>query len=133
MRITIDNFVVCGGDVTGEYPEAFAVNDEEILQIAQYLRASASVPIERGNTLVTVSFRITREHGTALLASEYALTHAASIPKTGTVIFQCEGPGIRKYKFTNGKIKSHKCEPIIGVTTIHNYVIQGGGFTTDLK
>jgi len=132
MRITIGTFVVCEGNNKGEYPEAFAVDGEEIVQVAQYLRATASVPIARGNTLLTVSFKITREHADARSAAEYALVHHASIPKLGDVVFQCETPGVRKYKLTSGVLKSHKCDPMIGCTTIHSYVIQGGGFTTDI-
>jgi len=132
MRITIGTFVLCEGNAKGEYPKDFTVDDEEILQIAQYLRAAASVPLERGNTLTTISFKLEREHADARAAAEYALLHAASIPKTGNVVFQCEGPGVSKIKLVNGKFKHRKVEAIIGCTTVHSYVFQGGGFTTDI-
>jgi hypothetical protein len=131
MRITIGNFVLCGGQTDDQYPEGVTLEGARVIQIAQRLRAASARPIDRGNKTVQVSFQVTREHETHRAACEYAIQHDTELPSSGLVAFQLEEPtGSSIVYLINGRLQRHVVSPIIGVSTVHAYTLVGGGWTS---
>lgn len=130
MKLYIGTFAIV--DTVETEPDRFSLNGQENVQIAQYLRATRSVPLARGNTVTTIGFGVTRSHASYRAAMQYACTHHAALPKTGAVKFIFDdASGINILWLTDGKLASHIVDPVVGVSTYHRYTLVGGDFTTD--
>lgn len=130
MRITIGNFVLCGGTETNQFPEQFSVDGSQILDVQQALRAKAVRVVDRGNTTTSISFAVTREHASYLAACAFAMAHHHEIPKSGVVALVCQTPGAQTYYLQDGRLQSTRCSPIVGVSTVHAYTLIGGAVST---
>lgn len=132
MRIMIQTssgeFDLCKGIAEDEHTQDLRINGKELLQVAQFLRATRGKAFPRGNTTTTVTFTVTREHADGRTCEEFIMAHHAAIPKAGDVLFIAEGSGQSRYKLSDAGLDSH--EPVqIGVASIHRYVFIGGDFT----
>lgn len=127
MKILIGKFILCGGVSENEHQENISFSDRQLIQIREYLRGKAAAPADRGNSLITYTFTVTRQHDDLQVAEEYILLHSAAIPRTGDVLFECEGMTgeKRQLKLTDGVRTEHHAIQI-GVSTIHTYTLQGG-------
>lgn len=125
MRIRIADFLLAGDSELA--PDSLTIDAERQVQIVQRLRALASKPIARANTLTTISFTVTREHDHVRAAETYLLKHEADIPATGQVTFECEGDdGVEsRFAFDAAELKTTSARQI-GVSTLHSYTLIGG-------
>jgi hypothetical protein len=103
------------------------IGGKELVQSAQFLRASKGKSFARGNTSTDVSFQITREHATAQACEEFILEHHSSIPKTGNILFIAEGVTQRRYKLSDACFEDVSHDQT-GVSSIHTYRFSGGDF-----
>lgn len=125
MRITVGNFVLCGGERASERLEAFALDGQRLLQEEELVGAAEEGCFDRGNSRRAISFRVTREHDTFLDSEDYALEHDEGIPDGDQVVeYQAEG-STRRSLFQRGHVERHRVE-VTGVTTFHTYTIVGG-------
>ena len=127
MKISIGKFILCGGVSANEHQEDISFSDRQLVQVCEYLRGTAAAPIDRGNSLITYTFTVTREHANLLVAEEYILIHSRDIPRTGDVVFEAESMtgATKQLTLTDGVRAQHQARQI-GVSTIHTYTLQGG-------
>ena len=131
MRITIDNVVLCEGDVSGQYPENLTIDGMRNIQPAQFLRAVNGKPIGRGNRTTRISFAITREHATHHAAVIWAIEHETALPENGLVEILLQGGGTTRLYLHDGQLESHRVTPIIGCATVHQYTLVGGALNKE--
>lgn len=129
MKIEIGTTVLCAGVAGAEYLEDFAIDGEEVVQMATFLRAAAGKALARGNTTTSISFSVSKEHANFETAEGYLCKMQADIPKTGDVVFTTEAAATpsEKYKLSDATIKRASRRQI-GVSTRCSYLIQGGDF-----
>ena len=133
MRITIGDFELCGGRDRAEFPDSFAGGGEILIQNRQFLRAAAQKPLARGNAATDFAFTVEREYPTHVIACrEAVLHHARLIGYAGTLKIEFQDDsGIAVVYLSDGVVRSHRWDPIIGVYVRHRYVCHGGLFSID--
>ncbi len=129
MKIKIGDFWLAeAGELS---PDELVINARRVVQIAEYLRASAAKPIPRKNTVTTISFSVSRTHTSVRIAEGYMLQHEVNIPDDGILTFISQDPGAGEstYYFDYAAIEATQGRQI-GVSTFHSYTIIGGRITT---
>ncbi len=129
MKIKINEFWLCeDGELA---PNSLHVNGRRQIQIAQFLRAAAGKPLNRKNTITTVTFGVVREHTSARVAEGYMLQHEAEIPEDGIVTFFCpdENEAEDVFYFDYGLLETTDADQV-GSSTEHSYSLIGGRVTT---
>ena len=129
MKIKINEFWLCEDGQLA--PNSLRINGRRQIQIAQFLRAAVGKPLNRKNTITTISFSVVREHASARVAEGYMLQHEAEIPEDGIVTFFCpdENEAEDIFFFDAGVLDTTEASQI-GVSTEHSYTLIGGRVTT---
>ena len=125
MKILLDHFsLAAGGD---ESPENLRVNGKRQVQTAGFLRAASAGVYARGERVNTISFAITREHGSYGAAESFLFSHAATLPASGTFIALCEDAGGAQVRYVAHASAVTADEGTQrGVTTTHVYTLVCG-------
>jgi len=128
MKIKIGEFWLCEDGQLA--PNSLRINGRRQVQIAQFLRASAARPLNRMNTVTTLSFSVVREHDSTRAAEEYMLQHEVAIPAAGSVTFICqdEHGAESLFYFDAGVLETTEASQV-GVSTEHAYALLGGRVT----
>lgn len=87
--------IVIGGSYTliaggAESPEDQEVNAQELLQVAEALRAVSAKAYNRGNLVRTHTFQITREYASIGAAERALFEHPTQVLKTGNIVITFE-------------------------------------------
>lgn len=123
MTITLGSSTLCDG-ATREAgkscgPSRLVINGRQVLQPVAAIRAAAVRFHDRLNHSTTVSFSVARLHADAAAAAAWALTHAATVARSGTLTFT----GVAA--MANAVLEDVTVEQQ-GATVIAHYVIRGG-------
>ena len=79
MKITLNEYILAGGDAAHEQPEHFEIEGQRHMQILQAIRADNIQTFNRGNLQIQLKFTVGRRHKTAAEAIQHALTHACTL------------------------------------------------------
>lgn len=125
MRIFISNIPLSQGSQYQEYPEYFTLTEEHQVHIEHFLNSPQVHTYDRGNIKTTLSFSVTRHHGSVSNAQKFILTHSRQLyPISGPITFQEEDSPTR-YILENAVIQ--KIESTLnGTSTTHTYYITAG-------
>ena len=109
-----------------------AVTPESEEQILRFLRAENAEPEDRGNSLLTLVFTVSKEHDSISIASQYSLELAATVPRQGLVKFERVDGDVVAFKrfFKRGVVKLVGIVPR-GVRTDATWRIMGGKLLTE--
>ena len=126
MKILLDHFSLAAGD--DESPENLRVNGKRQVQTAGFLRAASAGVYARGERVNTISFAITREHGSYGAAESFLFSHAATLPASGTFTALCEDAGGAQVRYVRTRLRRHGTDEGTqrGVTTTHVYTLVCG-------
>ena len=127
MKILIGNIVLAGGVEAQESPYDVTVRNEREIQIVGVLRGDAAASYDRGNQRTTLSFRVTRRHGSIEDAQKFVLTHAANLGNLSTSVTVVEEPSGDEYALPNATVAGVQSSSL-GSTSTHEYRIIGGNF-----
>jgi len=123
----VDYTLIAGGS---ESPEDQEVNAQELLQIAEGLRATSAQAYNRGNFTRTHSFQITRTYASIGAAERALFEHPGQIPKEGDIkiIFEpCTGAD-PYVTLTNATVHAYAARQS-GVAIRWRYTITSGAGT----
>lgn len=130
MRITIGTFALTGLAPT-EGVDEFSIDGEGDVQIIKPIRAASARPLDRGNEIYSISFKIERTHNNAGVAAAFMLRHLRELPRSGTLMIVCtkaSGAVIQQINFASAVIKGRGGK-FTGASTSHRYNIIAGGMS----
>lgn len=125
------------GDVTladtsaGDIIDQERINGERAVQMAELLRAVSAQPLNRGQSRVTLSFRVTRLHATVDDARGFLYDHALALAAEAatTITFTRTVGEVDQVQTLNDALVRMEEGSRSGLTTYHLYTIIGGYFT----
>lgn len=125
MKICIEHIVLSQGNSKCEDPKDLKIQGSKELQVSPLLRAKEVMVFDRGNSKITVTFRVARQHPSADEALINTMTHTDAVTSIhGNAIFEIEDDNNTVFRLTNASIK-HVTSHINGVTSYHAYEIIG--------
>lgn len=107
--------------------DGLSISEERGVEKIEALRATNAQFIDRGNASVSISFTVSREHASVEAAQGYMLFHASNVPHSGRVEF--EEWQNRGRAWIYGAVLTVGSSIQRGVSTEHQYTIQGGAFS----
>lgn len=91
MTITLGTSTLCDGADRSQDknagPAGLSISGAIAGQTAEYLRATSAKRLERGNRSHEVAFTVHRLCANVAAANQFALTHAATVARSGTLTF----------------------------------------------
>lgn len=125
MKITLENIVLTKGSTDCEVPKNFKIQGFKELQISSLLRAKEVMVFDRGNTKITITFNVARQHPSTDDALIHTMRHTDAITAVhGTASFEIEDLNDTTFHLINASVK-HISSHIDGVTSYHAYEIIG--------
>lgn len=125
MKISIENIILANGNNTCEEPRELRIQGSKELQISPLLRSRSVMIYDRGNTKVTITFRVSRQHSNADEALINTMTHTGTVTSIhGNATFELEDDAKTIFHLTNASVRLVSSQ-IIGVTSSHTYEIVG--------
>lgn len=86
MKITLNEHVLCGGNLANETPSRFEITSQRNLQIVKSIRATFSQTCNRGNLQTKLIFEVGRKHRSQQDAAQHALVHASELQQANGVL-----------------------------------------------
>lgn len=126
MKISVGNFVLA--EMSGPVGvREFKVSSSRAIEPAQFLRAAAGAFLDRQNAVVTISFRVSRLHGSVREAEVFLLAHAGEVPSGGLVTFTARGDnGQEVSRFLDAAVVEVTEAAYVGCSSTVLYSIRGG-------
>lgn len=113
-------------------PSDFRINGKRMSQALRYVRSIQTTFADRKNTESTVSFNVTRQHGTIAAAEKFALSHEVSLPNQGLLVMK-SFDGVSQQttlSLSNAFLESVDVQ-YNGSMSTTNYVFRGGKVNTN--
>lgn len=131
MRISLNNIWLTNDGATDLHAWTDAhdvqLNGRQIVQDAQFLRATTARPLGRGNRINQLRFTVTRQHASVAEASAYMLTAFSSLPPSGTATIVCGAYGETPITCTFTAVLEEMPETgFHGTRTDTTFVLRGG-------
>ncbi len=125
MKISIENIILAQGNTECEAPKNLRIQGFKELQISSLLRAKEVMVFDRGNTKITVTFNVARQHPSADDALIHTMKHTDTVTAIhGIATFEIEDHDKTIFRLTHASVK-HVSSHIDGVTSYHAYEIIG--------
>lgn len=125
MKIQLENIVLSRGIHFCECPEHFKIQGIKEIQIVSLLRAKEVKIFDRGNSQITITFKISRQHSSANSALTHVMQHiVAIIGVHGNAYFDLEDTAQTCFSLQNATIRQLSFY-IDGLTSYHSYEIIG--------
>ena len=86
MKITLNEHVLCGGNLANETPSRFEISSQRNMQIIKAIRATFSQTYNRGNLQTKLVFELGRKHRSQQDAAQHALLHASELKQASGVL-----------------------------------------------
>lgn len=132
MKISIENIVLSHGNSKCEEPKDLKIQGSKELQVSHLLRAKEVMVFDRGNTKITVTFRVARQHSSADEALINTMTHTEAVTSIhGNATFDIEDDDFTVFHLTNASVRNVSSH-INGLTSYHAYEIIGSKIETTL-
>ena len=138
MRITIDNYLLAGDGTDSPTPTNvptticdFQIEATSQTQIAQGIRRSNVLPIDRGNIRTEIRFHVYRRWPSINDAEVFVLSHGDQVPGSGLVTLTAGTlTGIRTVRYFRSSAIQVVSSKYKGVTTEHSYAMVCGQIKT---
>lgn len=127
MKVDFAGTNLCTG-VGKDSPQNLDYDGEADEQVSKFLRGVQAVVRDRGNEYTTISFDITRSHGTIQAAEAFLLNHRTNSVKYGTLILTCDDgshTNTTVMYLANAFWKRGRIKPL-GMLTTTSYTFTGG-------
>lgn len=124
MKVSIGNFVLADG-VTS-FVSGYNEDVQTTIQEDKPIRADATKYRDRGNKSTSISFSVTRLHGSLRAAFAFLLSHGAEAPGQGLIAFEATDGGGRTVRYLVNGVLAQVGSSFTGATTFHRYQIRGG-------
>lgn len=125
MKLCIENITLAQGHKACEEPNDLKIQGLKELQVASLLRAKEVMVFDRGNTKITITFNVTRQHPSADEALIHIMKHTEEVTSIhGTASFEIENKSNTVFSLTNASVRQ-VTSFIKGVTSYHAYEIIG--------
>ena len=109
----------------------FRINNEDILDVEAFLRATEISVFNRGNRKTTVKFSVKRTHDSVEAAETFILEHSTDMPGHGLVTFVAvSATGSETSRYLQDASVEVAEASYTGSTTYHTYTIIGGRMLT---
>ena len=124
MRILLKKVSLAGGLGSKEYPSGVTVQQSRQVHVASSLNASSIQAFDRGNVKTTITFCVTRQHGSIQGAQNFILSHCSSLSGLYGCAEFIEETG--QITYLQNTVLSHISGSLNGVATTHTYTLVGG-------
>lgn len=129
MKITLDTTTLAAGGAEG--PRNLRVSQARGVQQSDFVRATYGDQWARGNIRNTITFEVTRIHGSIREASQFILDHAQSLPSSGLLILaEITADGTSRRFLPGAVLVNVDCLRQVGASTEWAYVLIGGEILT---
>jgi hypothetical protein len=134
MRISLNDVWLTNDGVSDlqSWTDAHGVllNGQQVVQDAQFLRATSAQPMARGNAVNVLQFSVTRQHVSVAEAAAYVLTTFNTLPPSGAAGIVCgaSGESFLSATFTAVLAEMPKCS-FSGTRSELTFVLRGGAIT----
>lgn len=109
-----------------EAPSGLVIDESGATQVAEFVRASASQPIDRGNRRTTIAFAVARQHADHSAAQRFLVDHVAEMVWDGVLVLEFQGlVGGRTERYLPSAVVESVRGNHLGATTFHQYQIIG--------
>lgn len=125
MKILLENLVLARGAVHCEFPENFKIQGVKELQVVSLIRAKEVKIFDRGNSQITITFKVTRQHNTANEARLYVMEHTTTaLALHGKAYFELEDGASTCFALQDASVR-HLSGHIDGLLSHYSYEIIG--------
>lgn len=133
MKIMIETLTLIRGDKFCENPEDFKIQSSKEPQIVSLLRAESVQVLDRGNSKITVTFKIAHQHTCETEAINYIMKHTADIRSIhGNATFELEDTNNTTFRLTNANVRQ-VTSFFVGSTSFHSYELIGSTIESSNK
>lgn len=126
----IETITLIRGDKFCENPQDLKIQSHKEPQIVSLLRTQSVQVLDRGNSKITVTFKIAHQHQSETEAINYIMQHTSDITTIhGNATFQLEDINNTAFRLTNANIRQ-VTSYFVGLTSFHAYELIGSTLET---
>lgn len=125
MKIMIESITLIRGNKFCEDPEDLKIQGQKELQVVPLLRAQEVQVFDRGNSKITVTFKVAHQHQSADEALVYIMKHTADVSAVhGNATFELEDTKGSIFRLINASVRQ-VTSYFAGLTSYHSYELIG--------
>jgi hypothetical protein len=130
MKIKFNSLWLAGGLMEGT--NGLALSGAQVVDSAALFRAVDQKFFARGNRSESISFTVSRSHGSIKAAQLFLVSHYKDLPNEGDLFFYCGFEGDEQIVTLEGAVLASVSRNYNGETTFFTYNILGGVYRTDI-